>query len=343
MKQNFGTTQDGKTASLFVMENRNGMKVSVSDFGAELVKLEVPGKDGVIKDVTLGFDDVTGYESNPSFFGAVIGPIANRTGNATFEVDGKKYQLAVNDGPNNLHSDAEIGTHKRLWNAIEGENSVTFTLKLADGEMGFPGNKECQITYTLTDDNEIKLEYKATSDANCPINFTNHAYFNLLGHDAGNIESHKLQILADNFTPTDSGSIPSGEIATVQGTPMDFNEMHVIGERIGDSFEQLVFAGGYDHNWVLNNQNKGIRLIATAVAPDDSRTMEVYTDLPGVQFYAGNFIARQSGKNGVTYDKRSGFCLETQVYPDSVNKENFPDCIYGPGKVYETTTIYKFI
>lgn len=341
-KQAFGKTKDGKQATLYTLENANGMKVSVSDFGAVLVKLEVPDQNGRLADVTLGFDDVSGYEKNPSFFGAVIGPVANRIGKATFSVDGKEYKVAVNDGVNNLHSDAEIGTHKRFWNVEEGDNSVTMTLELPDGDMGFPGNKKCVVTYTLTDANEVKLHYQVSSDANCPINFTNHAYFNLLGHDGGVTTGHKLQILADSFTLADNGSIPTGEIVPVAGTPMDFTDMQVIGDRIDADFEQLQFAGGYDHNWVLNNQDQGLRLIAVAKAPDDSRTMKVFTDLPGVQFYAGNFIAEQTGKNGAVYAKRHGFCLETQYYPDSVNKPQFPSCVFGPERVYDTTTVYQF-
>lgn len=342
-KRSFGTTKDGKEVFLFSLENKNGVKVEVTNFGANLVNVFVPGKDGKVEDVVLGFDDVAGYEVNPSFFGAVIAPSANRIGGASFELNGETYPLKKNNGENNLHSDEELGAHKRVWDITENEDSVTFTLKNADGELGFPGNKEFKVTYSLNDENGLKIAYEATSDKDTIINPTNHSYFNLKGHKEGTIEDHKITLLASNYTPADEASIPYGDIVSVEGTPMDLREELVIGEKIDSDFDQLNFAVGYDHNWVTDNCNGEVRKIATVKAPGDVRVMEVYTDLPGVQFYAGNFIDPQTGKDGASYAKRSGLCLETQCYPDSIHKPNFPSVVYGPTKAYKSTTIYKFV
>ena len=342
-KRSFGKTKEGKEVFLFSLENKNGVKVEVTNFGANLVNVFVPGKDGKVEDVVLGFDDVTGYEVNPSFFGSVIAPSANRIGGASFELNGETYLLKKNNGENNLHSDEELGAHKRVWDITENEDSVTFTLKNADGELGFPGNKEFKVTYSLDDENGLKIAYEASSDKDTIINPTNHSYFNLKGHKEGTIEDHKITLLASNYTPADEASIPYGDIVSVEGTPMDLREELVIGEKIDSDFDQLNFAVGYDHNWVTDNCNGEVRKIATVKAPGDVRVMEVYTDLPGVQFYAGNFIDPQTGKDGASYAKRSGLCLETQCYPDSIHKPNFPSVVYGPTKAYKSTTIYKFV
>ena len=343
IQQEFGMTGDGHKVSLYVLENASGMRAAVSDFGALLVKLEVPDHSGKLRDVVLGYDSVQEYEVNMPFFGAVIGPVANRTGNAKFTLHGKTYQLLANDGKNNLHSDSISGFHKRMWTAQPGDDCVTFTLDSPDGDMGFPGNKHCAVTYALTRENGLEIRYRVTSDADCPVNMTNHSYFNLMGQGQGTIESHKLQLTADYFTRADQESIPTGQILPVAGTPMDFTTMQVVGERIDSDYDQLNFAGGYDHNWALNDYGTGVRKVAVVEAPDGGVTMEVSTDLPGVQFYAGNFITPHTGKNGVLYQKRSGLCLETQFYPDSVNKPDFPSCIFGPDRPYETTTIFQFV
>ena len=342
-KRSFGITKDGKEVFLFSLENKNGVKVEVTNFGANLVNVFVPGKDGKVEDVVLGFDDVAGYEVNPSFFGSVIAPSANRIAGASFELNGETYTLKKNNGENNLHSDEELGAHKRVWDVTENEDSVTFTLKNEDGELGFPGNKEFKVTYSLDDENGLKIAYEASSDKDTIINPTNHSYFNLKGHKEGTIEDHKITLFASNYTPADPASIPYGDIVSVEGTPMDLREELVIGEKIDSDFDQLNFAVGYDHNWVTDNCNGEVRKIAIVKAPGDVRTMEVYTDLPGVQFYAGNFIDPQSGKDGATYGKRSGLCLETQCYPDSIHKPNFPSVVYGPTKSYKSTTVYKFV
>ena len=342
-KRSFGQTKDGKEVFLFSFENKNGVKAEVTNFGANLVNLFVPDKNGKVEDVVLGFEDVSGYEVNPSFFGAVIAPSANRIAGATFELNGEIYSLKKNNGENNLHSDEELGSHKKVWEATELEDGVCFVLKNTDGELGFPGNKKFKVTYSLDEENGLKIQYEATSDKDTIINPTNHSYFNLKGHKEGNIEDHKITLLASNYTPADPTSIPYGDIVTVEGTPMDLRKEIVIGDKIDTDFDQLNFAVGFDHNWVTDDCTGQVRKIATVKAPDDMRVMEVYTDLPGVQFYAGNFIDNQKGKDNAEYGKRSGLCLETQCYPDSIHKPNFPSVVYGPGKDYKSTTIYKFV
>lgn len=342
-RKSFGKTKDGREASLYTLENRNGMAVSVTNYGVNIVTVIVPDKNGKKADLVLGYETIDGYFDNGSFFGSTIGPSANRIANASFAVDGVQYQLAVNDGMNNLHSDAELGYHKVLWNAeIKDNQSVLFSMEDNDGNMGFPGNKKIKVTITLTDENELKLAYHATSDKNTLINMTNHSYFNLAGHDAETIENHKLCIYASAYTPVVQGAIPTGEIAPVAGTPFDFRQPHLVGERIYDENEQLKLGQGYDHNWVVDNFDGSIRKVAEVSEETSGRSMEVYSDQPGIQFYAGNCIAPIAGKAGAEYGKRSGLALETQVFPNSVNQENFPNSIYGPDKDYVTTTVYKF-
>lgn len=342
-RKSFGKTKDGREASLYTLENQNGMAVSVTNYGVNIVTVIVPDKNGKKADLVLGYETIDGYFDNGSFFGSTIGPSANRIANASFAVDGVQYQLAVNDGMNNLHSDAELGYHKVLWNAeIKDNQSVLFSMEDKDGNMGFPGNKKIKVTITLTDENELKLAYHATSDKNTLINMTNHSYFNLAGHDAETIENHKLCIYASAYTPVVPGAIPTGEIAPVASTPFDFRQPHLVGERIYDENEQLKLGQGYDHNWVVDNFDGSIRKVAEVSEETSGRSMEVYSDQPGIQFYAGNCIAPITGKAGAEYGKRSGLALETQVFPNSVNQENFPNSIYGPDKDYVTTTVYKF-
>ena len=340
----FGKTSSGETVYLYELSNSKGMKVVVSDFGANLVKIIVPDKNGEFKDVCLGYDNVSDYEENGSFFGAVIAPSANRIGNASFVIDGVKYNIAVNDGVNNLHSDFDLGSHKRVWKVSdEGSDFVTFSLTNSDGELGFPGNKEFILTYSLSENNELKLSYKATSDKNTVINPTNHAYFNLAGADSGmNIEEHILTLNASNYTPVVEGAIPTGEIASVKGTVMDFTSPKAVGKEINEKFEQLILTKGYDHNFVIDGYDKSLKYIAKVEDPKSGRVMKVYTTLPGVQFYAGNCIADTTGKGGHAYTKRSGMCLETQFFPDTVNKPNFPSAVFGPGNDYVSETVYAF-
>lgn len=341
-KELFGKTGEGEEIFLYTLENAKGIKAKVMNYGAILVNLFVPDRDGNCADIVMGYDRAEDYFANGSFFGAVIGPNANRIANARFTLDGVEYRLAANNGPNNLHSDAEAGVHKRIWEAEEGEESVTFSLRLSDGDMGFPGNKELRVRYTLTEENELRLEYDGSSDKNTPINMTNHSYFNLDGHDAGNMEDHVLTLHAASFTEILPGAIPTGRLMPVEGTPMDFRTPKRIGEEIDEAWEQLQMVGGYDHNWCLDDFNGDVRLIASVTNASGSRCMEVYTDLPGVQFYAGNAIQSHTGKNGALYEKRGAFCLETQYYPDTVNEPDFPSAIFGPHRAYHTVTVFRF-
>lgn len=343
-KSVFGKSPEGKEISLYTLSNGKGMKAEVTDLGAILVRVLVPDAAGKVDDLVLGFDDGESYYGNDSFFGTVIGPCANRTGGAAYTLDGVNYQLDKNDGENNLHTHKQLGFHKRLWNAETGENSVTFSLEDEDGHLGFPGNKKVSVTYSLNEDNELKLHYHAASDKKTIINLTNHSYFNLDGHGAGNIEEHELWLGTSHFTPVVPGSIPTGEIRAVAGTPMDFTQPKKIGRDIREDYEQLLLTGGYDHNFVIDDWDGTLRHIATVKGPKSGRVMKAYTTLPGVQFYAGNFIDVQQGKEGVTYGKRCGFALETQYFPDTIHHENFPSYVFGGenGRDYDSVTVYKF-
>jgi aldose 1-epimerase len=343
-KELFGKAQDGSEVYAFTLENANGMKARLINFGATLVNLYVPDKDGKVEDIVLGFDKLEDYYGNESFFGTTIGPSANRTGNAGFRIDGKSYRIEANDGPNNLHSSIKYGYHKRVWEVAEtGDNSVTLFLEAEDGDMGFPGNKRITMTYSLSDDNALQLKYHGTSDKNTVINMTNHTYFNLSGHQAGRIEDHILTIHAGSYTPVIPGSIPTGEIAPVAGTPMDFTEPKPIGQDIGAEFEQLKLGQGYDHNFVIDGADGTLREIAVVEDKKSGRKMKAFTTLPGVQFYAGNCIGIETGKGGTTYGPRVGMCLETQYFPDAVNHSDFPSDIFGPDRDYDAVTVYQFV
>ncbi len=338
----FGKTPDGQEIMLYSIKNSKGMQVDLTNLGAIIVNLLVPDKNGQVADVVLGYDKAEDYFRNGCFFGAVIGPSANRIGGASFEVDGTTYQLAVNDGPNNLHSDFFKGYHKALWDAKICDNGVTFSLEDADGNMGFPGNKKVQVTYTLDEENALTLHYHGSSDKKTILNLTNHTYFNLDGHDSGSIEGHELQLNASNYTPIVMGAIPTGEIAPVAGTIMDFTTAKEIGRDIREDFMQIKMTGGYDHNWVIDGWDGELREFAVVKGPKSGRVMKAYTNLPGVQFYAGNAISPQTGKNGAAYARRGGLCLETQYYPDTAHQPSFPSCIFGEGKEYDSVTVYRF-
>lgn len=341
-KELFGKTKLGEEVWRYWLENAKGMRAGIINYGAVLVNLFVPGKDGTAQDVVLGYDDLESYTVNGCFFGATVGPNANRVGKASFILDGKEYELDPNDGENNLHSHIEKGYHKRMWDVEEKENGTILSLVDEDGNMGFPGNKKVRVAYTLTDDNELKIQYTAESDKNTIINMTNHSYFNLAGQGRGTICGHVLELKASAYTPADPESIPTGEIVAVAGTCFDFTRPKRIGDEIDADNDQIRAAGGYDHNWVLDGPEGTLREFAVVTEPVSGRVMRAYTDLPGVQFYAGNFITEQTGKEGAVYGARSGMCLETQYFPDTPNKPGFPSSVFGPERKYESTTIYKF-
>ena len=339
--KSFGKTKENKDIFLYTIKNNKGMEAAITNLGAILVSLFVSDKKGNKKDIVLGFDSGEEYLSNPCFFGATIGRSANRIANAKFVIDGVTYQLKVNDNENNLHSDSDIGYHKQLWVPEVFENAVKLSYFSPDGEMGFPGNLKISVTYTLTEDNALELFYEGVCDKKTVINLTNHSYFNLSGHDAGSILETKIKMHASQYTVIAPGAIPTGEVATVIGTPMNFTTVKKIGKEIDMNWEQLTMVGGYDHNFVIDTYNGEIQKIAEAEA--DGRIMEVYTDLPGVQFYTGNGTQKIKGKGGAEYGPRNAFCLETQYYPNSINQEGFIKPEFDAEEVYKTTTIYKFI
>ena len=339
----FGTLKDGSKASLYTITNKNGMKAEITDFGANLVRLFVPDRNGSLADVVLGFDDVSGYTENPSYFGSTIGRNANRIGNSTFTLNGVTYQLEVNDGVNNLHSSFDFGYNKRFFKAqIMGDDCVSFSLFSKDGDQGFPGNLEMSVTYVLMDDNELVLEYYGRSDKDTVFNPTNHSYFNLSGHDSGSAMHCRLMLNSVELTPVVEGSIPTGKFMKLAGTPFDFAELTTISDRIDDDDELLKIGKGYDINYVINKKEGEFGFAGVLVDDKSGRKMTVYTDLPGVQFYAGNCIATQKGKGGVTYTKRNAVCLETQFYPDAVNHAEFPQPLLKAGEEFKSVTIYKF-
>ncbi|ORX53701.1 aldose 1-epimerase [Piromyces finnis] len=344
-KEHFGKTKDGKEVSLYTLKNGKGMEAVITDFGAILVNLLVKNNKGEVKDVVLGFDKFEDYESNPAFFGSTVGPSANRIAKGECVIEGKKYQLIKNNDGNNLHSDYEIGFHKQMWTAeiLENINGVKFSYEMPDGLVGLPGNMKVSVTYSLTEDNELKLEYEGVSDKATIFNLTNHSYFDLAGHDAGKkaVLDTKLTLSASKFTEIDSGAIPTGKLIDVKGTAMDFTSPKLIGEGIDSDWEQMTMVKGYDHNYAIDNYDGTLRKFA--VASCDGRTMEVYTDLPGFQFYSGNNLSPLVGKNGVNYDVRDAFCLETQYFPNSVNESSFVSPVKKAGEKYHTVTIYKFL
>lgn len=345
-KQLFGKTKEGKEVYKYTLVNGNGMKAVLTDFGAVLLELYAPDKNGHMDDVVLGYHSLESYFENGPSFGATIGRHANRIGNASFDLNGTKYELAANDGKNNLHSNPD-GYHKRLWQAEVGESdlgpSITFFLDSPDADQGYPGNLHVSVTYTLGEDNSLMIHYEGKSDADTIVNLTNHSYFNLAGQDAGSIVNHKVWIDADFYTRADEESIPTGEIVAVKNTPMDFTTAKRIGDEIDSSYEATRFGNGYDHNWILKNEG-GLELVARLEENKSGRVMEVYTDLPGLQFYTANFLdGTDLGKSNTPYNRRAGVCFETQYYPDSIHHNNFPSPILKALEKYDTTTIYKFL
>ncbi|MCR5747964.1 MAG: galactose mutarotase [Lachnospiraceae bacterium] len=328
--------------NVFELENKNGMKVKVTDFGANIMEIWAPDKDGKLHDVVMGFDSPEDYKDNSCFFGACIGRMANRINDAKFTLDGKEYKLAVNDGKNNLHTDANTGFHKVKWEGKKDGNSVEFKFVSPDGDGGFPGKLDMKVTYTLTDENGLIIHYEGVSDKKTLINCTNHSYFNLSGDLTSSIHDHELKLYAHQYTPVVAGAIPTGEITKVAGTVFDFTDFREIGKSIDDNEEQLKLVEGYDHNFVLDNLTGTYSKAAEVKCGRSGIKMEVYTDLPCIQFYAGNCITPQTGKGGVKYDKRQALCLETQFAPDAVNQPGFEKPIFDAGQKYDTKTEYRF-
>lgn len=339
----FGSIQSGKKATLYILENKNHTVVKVTDFGATLVSVLFADKDGVMKDMVLGYDDAASYEKGTSCFGATIGRNGNRIKDARFTIDGKEWVIEANENNNSLHS-GKNGFNHLMWEMKEsGDNYVTFYHYSPQEEQGFPGNMHVTVTYTLDEEDTVHITYNAKADADTVMNFTNHSYFNLAGHDSGVMLDQKLQLFADAYTPDeDSHSIPTGEIAPVAGTPMDFTTMKPIGQDINADFEQLHFTGGYDHNYVLSDKPGTMRQMAKAECDASGIAMDAYTECCGVQLYAGNFIGTQIGKGGVTYGDRHGFCLESQFYPNAVNEKNFPSPVVPANTEYHSETKYHF-
>jgi aldose 1-epimerase len=343
-RQGFGRMPDGTAVDEFTLTNRNGLEIKAITYGAIIRSLRAPDRTGAFADIVHGFDSLDGYLAGHPYFGAVIGRYGNRIGGARFSLDGKTYELAANNGPNHLHGGVR-GFDKHVWRAerLPQRNGIVFTRTSPDGEEGYPGTLQVQVTYTLSDANELAIEYGATTDKATPINLTNHSYFNLGGHDSGDILGHEVTIHAGRFTPVDGTLIPAGAIAPVQGTPFDFRRSTAVGARINDAHEQLKHGRGYDHNFVLDSTGNGLRPAARVMDPKSGRTLEVATTEPGVQFYTGNFLdGSVKGKGGTVYNHRTALCLETQHFPDSPNKPHFPSTILRPGDRYRSRTVFTF-
>lgn len=342
----FGKLPDNRDVMQYTLSNSAGVAVKVIDYGAAITSLLVPDRNGKIEDVVLGYDSVQGYIDGSAYLGAIVGRYGNRIGKGQFSLDGKPYQLTVNDGENHLHG-GKVGFNKVLWDGkiLSGskEPSVQFQYVSRDGEEGYPGTVTLTVTYTLTEKNELRIEYAGTTDKPTILNPTQHSYFNLSGAFANTILNHQLLMEADSITPVDKGLIPTGQLLSVENTPMDFRTATAIGARINDSYEQLELGHGYDHNWVLKGSAGNVRKAAELYEPVSGRLMTLFTDQPGLQFYSGNFLDGSAiGKGGIAYQRRTGLCLETQAFPDTPNKPQFPQVTLRPGKTYHQTTIYQF-
>lgn len=340
-KEPFGQTADGQEVTLYTLTNSKGLRARITNFGAALVSLHVPDRNGTLDDVVLGFDDLQGYVGQTAYMGVTVGRYANRIGRGKFTLDGVEYTLAVNNGPNHLHGGIK-GFDKVVWKtqeavAAEDEAWVKMTYLSVDGEEGYPGNLTCTVTYTLTNADELRFTYEGSTDKKTVVNLTNHSYWNLAGHAGGDILGHELTIDADRFTVVDAGLIPTGVIASVHDMPLDFSRPRTIGSRLGQ------LAHGYDHNYVLNGKAGTLRFCAQVREPHSGRIMAVHTTEPGVQLYTGNFLdGSLIGKEGKSYTKHAGFCLETQHYPDSPNKPQFPSVVLEPGRKYTSQTVHQF-
>lgn len=343
--ENFRKQIDNQEVFLFSLENKNGFVCQITNYGARIVSFFIPVGDNHI-DVVLGHDFIENYQSDDYYLGAIAGRYANRIAKGKFSLDGKEYSLLVNNGANALHGGKQ-GFDKVVWKARPflndlQEESIELSYLSKEGEEGYPGNLQVKVIYTLTHENEIKIDYEAVTDAKTILNLTNHVYFNLNGAGQETITSHDLVLNADYFTPTDAGAIPTGEIRSVANTPMDFRTSHKIGERIDEEYIELIQGIGYDHNWVLNKENDELSWAATVYEASTAIELKAFTTEPGVQFYSGNYLNEKNGKGAKLYPKRSGFCLEMQHFPDSPNHDTFPSTVLNPGEIYTQTTIFKF-
>ncbi len=343
-EESFRGVHKGKPTGLYTLENKNGLIVQVSNYGGILVSIIVPDRSGKFTDIIQGYDTIEEYISRNSgpYMGAVCGRCANRIARGKFSLDGKDYTLAVNNGPNHLHGGIE-GFSMKVWDVVSySPSKLKLEYLSADGEEGYPGNLKVSITYTLTDKNELRTDFLATADKSTVVNLAGHSYFNLAGEGSGSVYNQELMINADYYTPLDETSIPTGEIRSVKGTPFDFTKKRKIGETIDKDDEQLKFGAGYDHNFVLNHRTGSIDLAAVARDPGSGRVLEVYTTQPGVQLYTANWINGEKGKGDKKYGRRWAFCLETQHFPDAINKPHFPSTILKKGEKYKHTCVYKF-
>jgi aldose 1-epimerase len=345
-KQNWGKGPNGEEVDLYTLRNSKGIEASITTYGGRLVTLKTPDRDGKFADIVLGFDDLPQYLANNPFFGALAGRYANRIANGEFQLDGHTYHLAKNNGPNTLHGGL-VGFDKKVWQAedVSASNGHSLRLKYVskDGEENFPGTLTTTVTYTLSDNDDLTIDYKATTDKKTVLNLTNHSYFDLAGAGAGEIIDHVVTINADKFTPVNANLIPTGDLKTVDGTPFDFRTATRVGARINDKDQQLQYGQGYDHNFVVNRSGNGPSLAARVVDPKSGRAMEVLTTQPGVQFYTGNHLSNGiKGKGGATYGYRYGLCFETQHFPNSPNQPNFPSTELAPGQQFHEITVFKF-
>ncbi|MEJ5995737.1 aldose epimerase family protein [Pedobacter sp. Du54] len=340
----YTTTIEGKAVQLYTLTNKSGASVTITNYGGRVVSIHVPDKNNKLVDVALGYDSVNSYrkEGEP-FFGALIGRYGNRIGKGKFSLEGKEYQLQLNNGPNSLHGGTD-GFFSKVWEAKQDGQKLELSYVSNDGEAGYPGNLTVKVVYTFKDDNALQINYTATTDKTTIVNLTNHTYFNLSGEGSPTILDHELMIAADSYTPVDSTLIPTGKLTPVKGTAFDFTVAKTIGKEIENADEQLKFGKGYDHNWVLN-KNDGKTPVASVKSPVTGIIMEVYTTEPGLQFYCGNFMTGvdKDGKGGKSYPHRSAFCLETQHFPDAPNHANFASTVLKPGETYATSTTYKFL
>ncbi|AEY65453.1 aldose epimerase family protein [Clostridium sp. BNL1100] len=347
-KKNFAKMPDGTQVDIYTLKNSNNMSIDILNYGGTIVSILMPDKNGKIADIALGFDDIKRYMENDAYMGALIGRHGNRIEGAEFELNGKVYELVKNDGNNHLHG-GTIGFHNVVWNAEiqeeKGVQKLVLTHTSPDGEENYPGNLNVKVEYSLSENNELKIDYNAVSDKDTVVNLTNHAYFNLSGHDSGDVLKHQIYINADKFTPVNDECIPTGEIRDVKGTVMDFTKLSSFSEGISSGDEQIVYGLGYDHNWVLNTEGNINEVACELYEPESGRAMQVFTTKPGIQFYSGNHLNEKVeliGKNNTVYNKRTGLCLETQFFPNAMKHKNFPSPILKANETYHYVTIYKF-